>query len=142
MPKLQGGIPLLFLQYVADLCDHTTVIALSLQSGSSGNSIYVETDDARLLFDAGISCSGAAHRLAARGIDARTVDALIISHDHGDHVRHAGVYQRRFGVPLFISPRTLDRARSRHSLGTLSHIHYFLPGGLFRINDTVVETLP
>ena len=72
----------------------------SLQSGSSGNSIYVEADGARLLFDAGISGKSAEGKLAAHGVDIRDVDAVILSHDHVDHVRGAGVFQRKFGLPM------------------------------------------
>jgi metal-dependent hydrolase (beta-lactamase superfamily II) len=65
------------------------MIALSLQSGSNGNCIYVEANGVNLLFDAGICGSDAEHRLAAIGRDIREVDALIISHDHADHIRYA-----------------------------------------------------
>ena len=75
---------------------------ISLQSGSNGNCLYVETGETRLLFDAGISASLAAERLASHGRDIKDVDALIISHDHGDHVRHAGVYHRKFGLQVIL----------------------------------------
>ena len=83
------------------------MIAISLQSGSNGNCIYVEAEGVRLLFDAGISGIQAEQRLAALGRDIRKVDALIISHDHADHLRCAGIYQRKYGIPLHITPRTL-----------------------------------
>ena len=65
------------------------VITFSLQSGSNGNAIYVEAGGVRLLFDAGISGIQAQQRLAQHGRDIREVDALLISHDHSDHVRAA-----------------------------------------------------
>ena len=68
------------------------MIAISLQSGSNGNCIYIETEGVKLLFDAGIPGIQAERRLASYGRDIRDVDALIISHDHADHVRYAGVY--------------------------------------------------
>jgi phosphoribosyl 1,2-cyclic phosphodiesterase len=124
------------------ICEYRDVIAISLQSGSSGNCIYVETDRARLLFDAGISCAQAARRLAMHGRDIRNVDALIISHDHADHVRHAGVYQRRVGMPIYITPLTLNRALTRHSLGRLNDVNYFFAGGELTFGDVTVETIP
>lgn len=63
--------------------------AISLQSGSNGNSVYVEADDVRLLFDAGISGSRAQERLALHGRDIAAVDAVLISHDHIDPARKA-----------------------------------------------------
>ena len=67
------------------------MISFSLQSGSNGNSIYVETANARLLFDAGISGRQAKLRMAQHGRDINKVQALIISHDHNDHIRCAGI---------------------------------------------------
>jgi phosphoribosyl 1,2-cyclic phosphodiesterase len=118
------------------------VIAISLQSGSSGNCIYVETENRKLLFDAGISSIQAARRLEAHGRDIKDVDALIISHDHSDHVRHAGVYQRRFGLPLYITPRTLESASKRHGLGKLDNISLFSAGEELRFDGVSVETVP
>lgn len=124
------------------ICEYRDVIAISLQSGSNGNCIYVETDRVRLLFDAGISCVQAARRLAMHGRDIRDVDALIISHDHADHVRHAGVYQRKAGMPIYITPLTLNRALTRHSLGRLNDVNYFFAGGELIFGDVTVESIP
>src|SRR5574340_419578 len=96
--------------------------AFALQSGSNGNCIYVETAGVRLLFDAGINGVQAEERLAARGCNIREVDGVIISHDHGDHVQYAGIYQRKYGLPLYITRDTLSTANFRHSLGTLHDV--------------------
>jgi phosphoribosyl 1,2-cyclic phosphodiesterase len=124
------------------ICEYRSVIAISLQSGSNGNCLYVETESVRLLFDAGISCARATERLAAHGRDISDVDALIISHDHADHVRHAGVYQRKTGMPIYITPRTLDRALQRHNLGMLNEVNYFFAGGTLQFGDITVKTVP
>jgi phosphoribosyl 1,2-cyclic phosphodiesterase len=115
---------------------------ISLQSGSSGNCIYVETKGVSLLFDAGICGSEAARRLAAHGRDIRTVDALIISHDHGDHVRHAGVYQRKFGLPVYVTAKTLSAAEEKMSLGPMHDVRLFMAGGSLRFGGVTVETIP
>jgi phosphoribosyl 1,2-cyclic phosphodiesterase len=118
------------------------VIAISLQSGSSGNCIYVETNGIKLLFDAGISGIRAASRLETYGRDIRDVDALIISHDHADHIHYAGVYQRNYGLPIYISPRTLDRAEKENRLGRLKCVNYFLTGGEIHFGKVSVRTIP
>jgi phosphoribosyl 1,2-cyclic phosphodiesterase len=120
----------------------SVVIAISLQSGSSGNSIYVEAGGARLLFDAGICGVQAARRLAAFGRDIRDVDALVISHDHADHVRCAGVYQRKYGLPLYITSRTLDASLHRHRLGRLGEVNFFPSGGTIELGGASVLTVP
>ena len=118
------------------------ILAVSLQSGSNGNCIYVEAGGARLLFDAGIPGVRAEERLRAIGRDIRDVDALIISHDHSDHVLYAGVYQRKYGIPVHISPATLDVALSRFPLGRLSHVDLFLAGSVLVFGGATVRAVP
>jgi phosphoribosyl 1,2-cyclic phosphodiesterase len=117
-------------------------LAIALQSGSSGNCIYVEAADTRLLFDAGLSCIDTERRLAAFGRDIREVDAIIISHDHSDHVRHAGVLQRKYGLPLFITRDTLDVSLAKHRLGRMGDISHFNAGDPIQIGEIIIRTIP
>ena len=103
------------------------MIAIALQSGSNGNCIYVETSRLSLLFDAGISGIRAEQRLAAYGRDIRRVHAVIISHDHADHVRCAGIYQRKYGLPVYVTQNTLDAAQ-QYALGPMHDIRHFESG--------------
>jgi phosphoribosyl 1,2-cyclic phosphodiesterase len=118
------------------------MICLSLQSGSNGNCVYVETEDARVLLDAGISGLQAQWRLAAHGRDIRKVDAVILSHDHHDHVRCAGVYQRKFGLPVYVTRRTMEAAIARCPLGEVPDVRYFRAGETLRFGRLCVETIP
>ncbi len=118
------------------------ILAISLQSGSSGNCIYVETANVRLLFDAGLSGLDAERRLAAKGRDIRAVDAIIISHDHSDHVRHAGTLHRKYGLPLYMTRDTLDVSIARHRLGRLSDVRHFNAGDPIKIEDVTIRTIP
>jgi phosphoribosyl 1,2-cyclic phosphodiesterase len=77
-----------------------------LGSGSSGNSILVESDCTRLLVDAGFSGRDLERRLDQVGCDAASVDALFVTHEHSDHTRGIGVFARRWGTPLYLSNRT------------------------------------
>ena len=115
---------------------------ISLQSGSNGNCIYVEAGGVRLLFDAGISGRQAKERLSCAGRDITRADALIISHDHADHVRCAGIYRRKFSVPLFVTEKTLRAARSYHDLGELGEVSHFRAGSTLAFGTVRVETLP
>lgn len=113
---------------------------ISLQSGSNGNCIYVESGNIRLLFDAGISGKQAAERLSQSGRDITKVDALLISHDHSDHVKCAGIYQRKFGALLCITEKTLRAARSSHDLGKIDRVEHFKSGGTMQFGHVKVET--
>jgi len=114
------------------------MIAIALQSGSLGNSIYVEADGVKLLFDAGISGVRAQGRLAARGRDIRDVTALIVSHDHADHARCAGIYQRKFALPIHITAPTLEATEDR--LGPIGDVRRFESGDTLRFDGVTVET--
>ena len=116
--------------------------AIALQSGSNGNCVYVETGKVRLLLDAGISGKRAAERLDEFGRDIRDVDAVLISHDHADHVRCAGIYQRKFGLPVYVTAPTLAAAQARCSLGTLDDVRHFTAGETLQFDGATVETMP
>jgi phosphoribosyl 1,2-cyclic phosphodiesterase len=116
--------------------------AISLQSGSNGNCVYVEASRVKLLIDAGISGKQAQLRLAAIGRDIRDVDAVLITHDHNDHVRCAGVYQRKFHLPIHITPATFNAAQRDRSLGKLIDVRHFTAGQPIAIGDVLVHTLP
>ena len=116
--------------------------AIALQSGSNGNCIYVEADGVRLLFDAGISGKQAELRLAAAGRDIRDVNALLISHDHSDHVCAAGVYQRKFGLAMHVTPATLEACAERCSLGRMGEVRHFRSGQTLAFGAVRVRTWP
>jgi phosphoribosyl 1,2-cyclic phosphodiesterase len=117
------------------------MILISVQSGSNGNCVYVEAAGVRLLLDAGISGRTAERRLEEHGRDIRRVDGLIISHDHSDHVRCAGIYSRKFGLPVWISPRTMKAAARSHPLGRIDCVHSFRPGDVLDFGGVSVETV-
>lgn len=113
-----------------------------LQSGSNGNCVYVEGGGVRLLVDAGISGVQAQRRLAFHGIDIHQMDALLISHDHRDHIQSLGVLQRKFGIPAYVSQSTLAVAEEFLSLGRLGKVHFFKPGQILHLGDLKVHTIP
>ncbi|HSW45887.1 MAG TPA: MBL fold metallo-hydrolase [Phycisphaerae bacterium] len=114
------------------------MITFSLNSGSNGNSIYVEAGDVRLLFDAGISGKQAEGRMRVHRRDIRDVHALIISHDHADHVRCAGIFQRKFGLPVYMTRPT--RLALYCNLGPMSDLRHFEAGRPLHFDGVTVHT--
>jgi phosphoribosyl 1,2-cyclic phosphodiesterase len=83
-----------------------------LASGSSGNAALIESDGRAVLLDAGISARETLRRIAAAGaVDAR-IEAILLTHEHVDHVRGARVLARRLGVPVMGTAGTLRAAAS------------------------------
>lgn len=114
--------------------------AVSIQSGSNGNCIFIRAGEVRLLLDAGISGRQAEQRLAGIGEDIRRIDALVISHDHSDHIKSAGVFQRKYGMPIYATRATLDVPGA--GLGKLSDVRTFRRGETITFGDVSVETVP
>ena len=71
-----------------------------LGSGSEGNATLVEGGGARILLDAGLGPRQLAERLQSAGVDPAELDAVFVSHEHGDHARGAAAFSKRWGVPL------------------------------------------
>jgi phosphoribosyl 1,2-cyclic phosphodiesterase len=113
--------------------------AVALASGSNGNSVWVETPDFALLVDAGLSGKALAARAAERGVDLGRVGALLVTHEHGDHVGGAGVLHRRYGLPLLMTRGTHRAVSGR--IGKLDGVRTFRAGEVLRFGGTVVRTV-
>ena len=83
-----------------------------LGSGSAGNAVLIEVEGTRVLVDAGFSARSLEGRLASVGLEPGSTDAILITHDHGDHTRGVGVFARRHGTPVYITERTLEACRN------------------------------
>ena len=79
-----------------------------LGSGSSGNSLLIESGGRRLLIDAGFACKQIETRLETLGVEARDIDAVLLTHEHRDHTRGMDVFARRYEVPFYATEGTLD----------------------------------
>ncbi len=108
-----------------------------LGSGSSGNALLVESGGTRLMIDAGFSGRDLERRLAASGYDPASVDALLITHEHGDHTRGAGIFARRWKTPLYLGERT--RAACAPLLNGTEEIREYSCAGPIAIGNFIVE---
>lgn len=108
-----------------------------LGSGSGGNSIFAWAGNTRILVDAGFSARSVAARLDALGVDPGAIDAILVTHEHGDHTGGIGVFARRHGTPLYMTDRTRD-ACARLFRGT-EDIRPYRPARPFAIGDVHVE---
>ena len=78
-----------------------------LGSGSGGNAVVVESDGHRLLIDAGFSCRELVRRMKAVGIEPQSIDALLLTHEHEDHVRGAGRFALKYRLPVYATKGTI-----------------------------------
>jgi phosphoribosyl 1,2-cyclic phosphodiesterase len=117
--------------------DPSCVSVCVLASGSRGNAIYVSDGRTAILIDAGLSGIEIQRRMAAKGLDPGSLDAILVSHEHADHIQGVGVLSRRFGLPVHISDATQEA--SQKVLGKLAAIRPFRCGRSFSIGDLVVH---
>ena len=85
-----------------------------LASGSSGNAIFIELGGARFLVDAGISARRIEQGLKAVGEDPAGLDAVLVTHEHSDHVSGLPVFSRKFKIPVYARRRTWDAFQPVH----------------------------
>lgn len=77
-----------------------------LASGSDGNCTVVQLDDAALMVDAGLSYRRTHQLMEAEGIDESSIKALLVTHEHSDHVTGAGAVCRKLGIPMYCNAAT------------------------------------
>ncbi|MCO6429569.1 MAG: MBL fold metallo-hydrolase [Deltaproteobacteria bacterium] len=84
-----------------------------LSSGSKANSTYLETGCSRILIDCGLSARETERRLTRIGVDPASLDAIIITHEHSDHIMGVRVLSRRHKIPVYANRATskfIDKA--------------------------------
>jgi phosphoribosyl 1,2-cyclic phosphodiesterase len=107
-----------------------------LASGSKGNSLYVNCNNSSILIDAGLSGIEIERRLNSINIDPQSLTAIIITHEHSDHVKGAGILSRRFNLPVYITPKTYQACSS---LGKIENLCFFKCGTPFEIDQILVS---
>ena len=75
----------------------------SLGSGSRGNALIVDVGDTRVLLDCGFSVKATVERLGRLGIAAESIDAVLLTHEHSDHLGSAARFAARFGLPVYLT---------------------------------------
>ncbi|MFA6860636.1 MAG: MBL fold metallo-hydrolase [Clostridia bacterium] len=80
----------------------------NLASGSKGNMTYVEVGSTKFLVDIGLSCKEAEKRLAMLGVNPKDIDGILISHEHGDHIRGLETFACKYGTKVFANSITWE----------------------------------
>jgi phosphoribosyl 1,2-cyclic phosphodiesterase len=108
----------------------------TLASGSKGNATYISDGETSILIDAGLSGIELQRRLASRDLCPENLDAIIVTHEHSDHVRGVGILSRRYKLPVYINPKT-HRASPR--IGKLHETRPFECGTTFHVNKMAIH---
>lgn len=108
-----------------------------LGSGSSGNATLIRAGSTLVLVDAGFSARDLVRRLAVLGVEPDAVEAVVITHDHRDHTRGAGVFARRHRTPLYMTE--LTHRACEGLLRGREEVRHYRPGHPFSVGEVRVE---
>ena len=110
----------------------------SLYSGSTGNCLFVETDHAKVLIDAGVSSKKIVSALSSISINVDDIDAILVTHEHSDHVQSLGTISNKFDIPVFANAETWN-AMPKQKDKILDHnVNFFHVDEDFEIGDLKV----
>ncbi len=120
-----------------------------LASGSRGNSTVVASASTRILVDAGLSCRETVKRMHVMGEDPRSLAAILITHEHSDHVSGVNVLAKKFKIPVFMTGAThqayqRDARDSRGEPCKIEKLETFSAGRSFQVGDISITpfTIP
>ena len=111
----------------------------SLYSGSSGNSLFVETKNTKILIDAGVSCKKIETALNDINIDPKSLDGILVTHEHIDHVQALGTLSKKFNLPVFVNQETLDAMPKQRDKISDKNINIFKLSDKFEIGDLIIK---
>jgi len=109
-----------------------------LGSGSAGNSAYLETDEARVLVDCGFSPRQIRQRLASIGRAPENLTAILITHEHSDHINGLVGIAEKLRIPVYCNRATMEEITRQ--FGAQIDFRLFSTGGSFDVGDVAVET--
>ncbi|MBL0385101.1 MBL fold metallo-hydrolase [Tumebacillus sp. ITR2] len=113
-----------------------------LASGSTGNAIYVETDETAVLIDAGVSGKQITNSLTEIGADVNKIEALLVTHEHSDHVRGVGVMSRKQNLNVHATAGTWEGMEKYVGDIEVAKQHVFSVGDSLQFGDLRIEPFP
>jgi len=120
------------------------LIVCPLFSGSKGNSTFIATDTTRILIDAGVTLSRLTDGLRQIGSDLSEIHAILVTHEHIDHIHALGMIARRYPIPIYATPGTWTaiRLQGRCSRVPPASCVEFDPGRPFCVRDLRILPIP
>ena len=107
----------------------------SLYSGSTGNSLLIQSDKNKILIDAGESCKKIEEELLNINIDVKSLDAILVTHEHSDHVKGLGTLSKKHNIPVYANTGTWNSMTEQKNKIASENIYTFKTNEEFRIGD-------
>lgn len=111
----------------------------SLYSGSSGNCLFIETENTKLLIDAGVSLKKIEEGLDKVNVEPSSLNGILVTHEHFDHIKSLGNLSKKFDIPVFANQKTFDAMPKQVEKISDKNIHKFNVNEKFCINDIEIN---
>ena len=111
----------------------------SLYSGSSGNCLLVETSNTKILIDAGESCKKISNALSSLEIEPCDIKAILVTHEHSDHVKGLGTFSKKYNIPVYANSKTWDAMQEQSAKINTQNIKKFTIEENFEVGDLKIH---
>lgn len=111
----------------------------SLYSGSSGNCLFVRSKNTKLLIDCGTSCKKICDGLASIDSSIEDIDAILVTHEHSDHVQGLGMVSKKFNIPVYANLETWNAMQKQKEKIDEGNINVFKNDEDFFFNDLTIH---
>ncbi len=111
---------------------------IPIRSGSSGNCTLIESDNTRLLVDAGLTGKVVIKALEDIDIDPATINGILVTHEHSDHIKGVGILSRKFGLPIYANENTWGAMKNEIGKIREDNIRFFESDKEFILGDMCI----
>lgn len=111
----------------------------SLYSGSTGNSLFVQTDNTKILIDAGVSGKKIVDALESKEIDIKDIDAILVTHEHMDHIKSINVLSNKYNIPVYATLKTWGQLDKKNVKIGIQNKKTFNISEKFSVKDLTVK---
>ena len=111
----------------------------SIFSGSSGNCLFINSNHTKILIDSGVSCKKVCEGLESIGASINDIDAILVTHEHSDHVQSIGTVSQKFNIPFYANIETWNAMEKQRTKVNPDNIRTFENNKDFRLNDLTIH---
>ncbi len=111
----------------------------SLYSGSSGNCLYVSSKNTKILVDCGTSCKKICEGLASINSSIEDIDAILVTHEHSDHVQGLGLVSKKFNIPVYANLETWNAMEKQKEKIDERNVNVFENDSDFSLNELTIH---
>lgn len=111
----------------------------SLYSGSAGNSLFIQGEETKILVDSGVSAKKVEEALDSINIDIKEINAILVTHEHIDHIRSIGTIAKKYNIPIYGTLGTWNGIENEKAVVKIENKNYFKIGEEFKIGELKIK---